>query len=202
MWHQAYDDPSSSLARRLEVVRARLGAILDERRATHLRLLSLCAGDGRDVIPVLAEREGSIIALLVEQDEVLARRAVESAAAAGAQSVDVRCADAADPASFVDALPVDVLLLCGIFGNVEHARVKDVVDVAPALLADAGYVIWTRGGSDPDRRPEIRAWFEAAGLREVAFDGAPESFGVGVNQLVVPSQLRRTPLPRRLFAFV
>lgn len=31
---------------------------------------------------------------------------------------------------------------------------------------------------------EVRAWFTAAGTREVAFDGHPEAYEVGVNQVV------------------
>jgi hypothetical protein len=71
-WHEAYDDPSSSLARRLGVVRRRLGAVLDAAAGERRQLLSLCAGDGRDVIPVLAARaasSSSVSALLVEWHE-------------------------------------------------------------------------------------------------------------------------------------
>lgn len=199
-WHEAYDDPSSPLARRLEVVRRRLRAVLDEVDRQPGRLLSLCAGDGRDVIPVLAAR-GPVSALLVESDPELADRAAAATSAAHLTTVDVRRGDAGDPALFADVIPVDVVLLCGIFGNIEHACVREVVDVVPSLLADGGYVIWTRGGSEPDRRPEIRRWFDDAGLREVAYDGAPEPYRVGVNRL----HQRRTPMPRplpdRLFSF-
>lgn len=202
-WHDAYDDPSSSLARRLDVVRRRLGEVLDVASAQPRQLLSLCAGDGRDVIPVLARAALSCAsALLIERDEELARRAMQAAVASGLDTVEVRCADAGDPASFDDVLPVDVLLLCGIFGNIRHERVKDVIDVVPHLLAERGYVIWTRGASDPDRRPEVRSWFRAAGLAEVSFDGAPEAFGVGVNQLVSRRRDSQRELPNRLFSFV
>jgi hypothetical protein len=203
-WHEAYDDPSSSLARRLEVVRRRLGAALDAAAGERLQLLSLCAGDGRDVVPVLAARpaSSSVSALLIERDEEVSRRATEAASSSGLETVEVRCADAGDPASFSDVLPVDVLLLCGIFGNIEHGRVKDVIDVVPHLLARGGCVIWTRGASDPDRRPEIRRWFRGAGLAEVSFDGAPEAFGVGVHQLVHGLPDARPQLPSRLFSFV
>jgi hypothetical protein len=94
---------------------------------------------------------------------------------------------------------VDVLMLCGIFGNIEHRAVKDIVDLIPRLVVLGGYVIWTRGGSEPDRRPELRQWFRAAGLQEVAFDGTPEPYGVGLNQLRRPSADRA--LPDRLFTF-
>jgi hypothetical protein len=56
-WHDQYDDPGSSLSRRLSlVVRDVLRAELDARSGP-VRALSLCAGDGRDVLEVLAERE-------------------------------------------------------------------------------------------------------------------------------------------------
>ncbi len=201
-WHQAYDDPSGSLARRLAVVRRRLGAVLDGRPTARVQLLSLCAGDGRDVIPVLAPRadSSSLSALLVERDEQLACRAQRAASVARLDAVEVRCRDAGDPASFVDVLPADVLLLCGIFGNIDHAAVRDLIDVVPALVAKGGYVIWTRGASDPDRRPEVRSWFVAAGLQEVTFDGAPEPYGVGVNQLVSEPPSPHPELPGRLFS--
>jgi hypothetical protein len=57
-WHNAYDDPQSSLFRRLDVVRARLARALDMAENPVLRLLSLCAGEGRDVIPVLYPEGG------------------------------------------------------------------------------------------------------------------------------------------------
>jgi hypothetical protein len=202
-WHGAYDDPSSSLARRLEVVRQRLGAVLDARATQPQRLLSLCAGDGRDVIPVLAVRRASspVSALLIEKDGELARRAAEAAASANLASVEVRCADAGDPSSFNDVLPVDVLLLCGIFGNVEYGQVKAIIEVVPRLLSDDACVIWTRGASEPDRRPELRRWFRETGLAEVSFDGAPERFGVGVNRLLRPRSDTPRQLPSRLFTF-
>jgi len=71
-WHRKYDDAASSLSRRLAEVRRQLGADLDARAAAgqrSVRLLSLCAGDGRDTIPVLAARPGlDVDACLVELD--------------------------------------------------------------------------------------------------------------------------------------
>jgi hypothetical protein len=53
-WHEEYDDPGSRLSRRLAVVQRRLTEILDTVTGTDLRLVSLCGGEARDVIPVLA----------------------------------------------------------------------------------------------------------------------------------------------------
>ena len=83
-------------------------------------LVSLCAGQGHDVIGVLPDhpRRGDVRAVLVESDArnvVLARRA---AAGQDLPGVEIRQADAGLVAGFADVLPADVLLLCGIFGNV------------------------------------------------------------------------------------
>jgi hypothetical protein len=202
-WHEAYEDPTSSLGRRLAIVKQRLAQVVDEAATAQAQLLSLCAGDGRDVIPVLSSRSGPPIpALLVELDETLATRARDAAAAAGLDEVQVRCGDAGDPKLFEDVLPVGMLLMCGIFGNVEHSAVKKIIDAIPYLLAAGGYVIWTRGGSLPDRRPDVRRWFQDSGLDEISFDGAPDAFGVGLNRLGSNSTAGPGTLPDHLFAFV
>ena len=199
-WHQDYDTPGSPLSRRLDLVRSRLSEALDA-LGPEPSVLSLCAGDGRDVISVLRERTTKVgRVVLVELDQTLAGRAGEAAIAWGLTSLEIRCDDAGAVASFVDVVPVDVLMLCGIFGNVEHDHVKDMVDLIPCLLRRGGFVIWTRGGSEPDRRPEVRRWLDLAGLREVSFDGEPEPYGVGLSQMTRPS-LPPTLLPERLFRF-
>ncbi len=185
-WHEAYDDPGGSLARRLQVVRRRLDEVLDLVLLPAPCLLALCAGDARDVVPVLATRAdgNQIEAVLVESDEELAKRAANAADSAGLKRLVVRHGDAADPASFCDVVPVHVLMLCGILGNVEHAAAADLARAVPAMVLPGGYVIWARGAGRPvDHRPEVRRWFIEAGMPEVSFDGEPEPYGVGVNRI-------------------
>jgi hypothetical protein len=147
LWHQAYEDPASSLSRRLAVVRKRLSEVLDAPGDRPTKLLSLCAGDGRDVIPVLAGPPVHIEvdALLVEWDQRLVGRAVVAAEEAELVGVTIRYADAGYPASFADFLPVDVLMLGGIFGYIEHSAVRTVIQDVRPYLRDDGTVIWTRG---------------------------------------------------------
>jgi hypothetical protein len=178
-----------------------LNEVLDLVASPAPQLLALCTGDARDVVPVLAARAdgNEVDAVLVELDEGLATRAADAAEAAGLERVVVRQRDAGDPASFCDVVPVDVLMLCGVFGNVDHATVADIVRAVPAMVFPGGYVIWTRGGGRPvDRRPEVRRWFVEAGMPEVSFDGQPEPYGVGVNRVTD----HRGTLPQgRLFTF-
>ena len=201
-WHRSYEDPSSSLARRLTVVRGHVAEALAAPRQSPIRILSLCSGDGRDLLPVLARStHPTHTALLIEQDPTLAETARQTAADLNLDCVTVITADAGDPARFAGAPPVDLLLLCGIFGNISELDIRTVVTATPALLSDGGTVIWTRGSADPDLRPTIRRWFTQAGLREVAFDSEPAGFGVGVA--IKPAGARtESRLPPRLFRFI
>jgi hypothetical protein len=112
-WHEAYDDPSSFLNVRLRKVRQRLSEAIGAAPAGPVRLVSLCAGQGRDVIGVLPghPRRDDVHAVLVESDPRNAEAARRAAAQAGLLQVEVREADAAAVAGFADALPADVLQL-------------------------------------------------------------------------------------------
>jgi hypothetical protein len=202
-WHDDYDDPESHLSTRLRVVQRRLGGTLDVARPGALRLISMCAGQGRDVIETLTRhrRRDDVNALLVELDAGLADFARASVESAGLDKVRVRRADASSTSAYVDAIPADIALLCGVFGNVSGEDVQRTIAELPHLLAEGGTVIWTRHRRPPDRTREIRAWFAATGFDEVAFDTHPTfEFGVGTNRLSVE------PLPfrpdRQLFTFL
>ena len=188
-WHAAYDDPSSSLSVRLRLVRQHLSDALDLAPPGPIRLISLCAGQGRDVLGVLPghPRGRDVAALLVESDQRLAAQARHRAADAGLTGVEVREADAGRVDSFADALPADVLLLCGIFGNVSVADIRRTVEAASGMCAPGATVVWTRHRRAPDLTPQIREWFRASGFEEVAFE-APDTdalTGVGVNRLPI-----------------
>jgi len=170
-WHQGYADPASGLSARLRSVRRHLGRAIDQ-VAGPVRLVSLCAGQGDDVIGVLPghPRRDQVTAVLVEADPRNVQVARDRAAAAALTQVQVRQADASRPESFADALPADVLLLCGIFGNISDTDIERTAAAAPALCAPGATVIWTRHRRPPDLTPRIRAWFTSAGFEELAFD--------------------------------
>jgi len=186
-WHQAYADPASGLSARLRSVRRHLSRAIDQAAAGPVRLVSLCAGQGDDVVGVLAvhPRRDQVSAVLVEAEPRNVQVARCRAAAAGLAQVQVRQADASWPESFADALPAGILLLCGIFGNVSDADIERTAAAAPALCAPGATVIWTRHRRSPDLTPRIRAWFANAGFGELAFD-APDTAtlaAVGVGRL-------------------
>ena len=200
-WHGLYDDPTSTQSKRLVVVRQRVGESLDALGPSVRRVLSLCAGDGRDLLPALAARPAfGPEVLLVEFDPTLAARARAEAAALDVD-VSVRVADASLRTSFDDVLPVDLLLLCGIFGNVPANDIRRTADATSRMLAPGGFAIWTRGRCEgDDLRPTVRTWFREAGLTEVAYDEEVEGYGVGVARAGHGSS-DAGAIPNRLFSF-
>lgn len=98
-------------------------------------VLSLCAGDGRDLIAAVRDDLNRIgRAVLVELDPKLAMQAEKAARATQLTRVEIRCQDAGAVDSYIDVLPADVLMLCGIFGNIGQRDVKNVIDDITAFL--------------------------------------------------------------------
>lgn len=182
-WHRQYDDPDSTLSWRLGVVQQAIGAALDE-RSGGVRILSACSGDGRDVIGVLSRRADAdrVVATLVELHPTIAEAAADAAEAAGLSGVTVRVADAGNTDAYVGAVPADVVLLVGIFGNISDDDIRRTIATAPQLCAPGATLIWSRGRDDGDRNAELRAWFAAAGFDEIDYltldEGSRPAVGV------------------------
>jgi hypothetical protein len=201
-WHDAYDDPHSHLSRRLAIVVARLAEAVAAAKPGPINLVSACAGQGRDVVGALAghPRAGDVRGRLVELDPVNVQRARDGLEAVGLQGIEVLEADAGTTDAYAGAVPADVVLLCGVFGNVPVADIERTVRAADQLCAPGATVLWTRHRRAPDLTPPIRRWFAESGFDEVAFD-APEIDGFAVGT----ARLTRTPRPlqpgMRLFSF-
>ena len=186
-WHAAYEDPSSFLSRRLFVVQKRLGSMIDQAPSGRIQVISLCAGQGRDVLGVVAahRRRGDVHGLLVEFDPGLADQARSAAGGAGLTQIDILQGDASQTSAFRGAVPADIVMACGVFGNISILDIQTTVRTFPSLMAAGGAVIWTRHRLEPDMTPSIRTWFGEVGFEEVAFDTEEGAFfSVGTHRLV------------------
>lgn len=184
-WHDDYDRPDSNLARRLRAVRERIHLALHDQPAGPLHVISMCAGQGRDLLPVLARhpRRADVRARLVELNAGNAALAEETARAAGLDGVEVVTGDAARTDAYLGMAPAGLLLVCGVFGNLTDADVERTVDACPQLCAPGGTVIWTRHPDPPPNRiPRINGWFEERGFTRLWSSGPDERFGVGVHR--------------------
>lgn len=200
-WHDAYDDPGSSLARRLAVVRARIADTLDAAPPGPLRAVSMCAGQGRDLIPVLAShpRGPDVTARLVELDPALAATARRSAADAGLPGVEVVTGDASLTDAYAGQVPADLVLACGVFGNISESDIRRTVGCCAQLCATGGITLWTRKRTPPDLVPQICDWFGQEGFELNWLSDPAAGFGVGVHRFTA----RPRPLAAglRMFSF-
>jgi len=201
-WHDDYDRPGSHLHLRLLVVQDLIARALDERPPGPVRVISMCAGQGRDLLTVARRhRRGDDLAgRLVEND----RRNVDAArvaiAEAGIPALEVVEADAGRSDAYIGATPADLVLACGIFGNVSDDDVKATAEFMPALCAPDAWVIWTRAPRGDDILQRIEGWFDDAGFDPRALVvGEGDLFGVGAAQFRGPPVDARPGV--RLFDF-
>ncbi|MFB7420665.1 class I SAM-dependent methyltransferase [Streptomyces sp. NPDC056121] len=201
-WHDQYDLSDSWMARRLRTVQAHVRTALSEAPAGELRVTSVCAGEGRDLLDVLAghPRRDDVRARLVELDPRNTAAAAERVGRAGLWQVEVVTGDAAIVDQYEDMAPAELVLVCGVFGNITDADIERTIAACSHLCKVGGTVIGTRHRAAPDRVPQICEWFEAQGF-ELRWLSAPDTgFGVGVHRFVgTPQPLRRGT---RLFEFV
>jgi hypothetical protein len=202
-WHRQYDTPGSPLQIRTVVVHRRIREFLDSRGPGLVRIVSPCAGQGRELLPVIAShpRRPEVRARLVELD---ARNVADACDAVEALrldwNVDVVRADASVTDAYTGAVPADLVVMCGIFGCIDDADAQNTVELLPGLCASDATVVWTLQPEQIERAEQIRLWLEESGFREQSFESPrSDASWVGVNRFAGAVR----PLKRgvRLFTF-
>ena len=183
-------------------MQARIAAALDQAPPGPLRAISICAGQGRDLIGVLREhpRRGDVTARLVELDPRNAAAARQLAADAGLTQVEVVTGDAAQTDVYAGLVPASLVLACGVFGNITDEDVARTIRCCAGLCAPGGTVVWTRGRGEPDLVPQICDWFaaegfELLGVSEPADVPEPRATG-GSARTGLPERPGRCPTSR------
>jgi hypothetical protein len=110
--------------------------------------------------------------------------------------------DASLASQYADIAPADLVLVCGLFGNVTDADIEAMAGYCTQLCATGGAVIWTRGRWEPDLTPQVCAWFEERGFERVWLSdvGEPGGQRVGAHRFTgTPAPLTRDAV---MFTFV
>ena len=201
-WHDDYERPGSRLHLRLLVVRDLLAAAFDELPDGPLRVISMCAGKGHDVVTVARRhRRGTdVVGRLVEKDPHNAAVARAAIAAAGLDGLEVLEADAGSSDAYAGACPADVVLVCGVLGNIGDREIEDTVRFLPRLCAPGARVVWTRDPRPAGIIDRIDGWLADAGFerQQLVVPPAPR-FAAGSARLLGPAQPFQPGV--RLFAF-
>jgi Putative methyltransferase len=203
-WHRGYDEPGSRLQVRTEVVHRHIGAFLDKREpGARIRIVSICAGQGRELLPVIAAhpRKVDVSARLIELDPRNVAAACDLVEELRLDwYVEIVCGDASVTDAYAGAVPADLVLLCGVFGCLPSADVQATIERLPELCAPEATIVWAHQPLEAALGLEIRRWFEESGFAEEAFDSpCADTSAVGVHRLIAPPR----PLVRgvRLFTY-
>jgi hypothetical protein len=201
-WHHDYDEPGTALTRRLAAVQDQIRTALYAAPPGPLPAVSLCAGQGRDLIGALAghPRRDDVSARLVELDPRNAAAARAAAEAAGLPRVEVVTGDAALTDQYAGLVPAYLVLVCGVFGNMTDDDVRRTIGYCTQLCAHGGTVVWTRGRWEPDLVPQICDWFADRGFELGWVSDPAEGWGAGAHRFTAAP----VPLERgaRMFTFV
>lgn len=201
-WHEAYDDPESGMSWRLARVQHHVGLALDGSSGP-VRALSLCAGDGRDLIGVLSSRADAerVQTTLVESNPELVRRAEESARGL---AVRVLQADAGDAEVYEGLIPADLVLMVGIFGNIGDGDLEWTIGAAPAFCRPGATLIWSRGCDEDigDLGETVRGWFARSGFVELAYEMGDARDRPAMGVMRYEGGPVRLDASRRLFRFI
>ena len=203
-WHRQYDDPDTGLSHRLRCVQEEVDSALNATSPSPVRVISICAGDGRDLLDVLASRadaarvSGELLELLPELVELTTERIKEL----GLTAIDARCVDASHTSAYDGLARADLLIVSGVMGNLSSAEVRALVGFTASLCAPGALLIWNRSSKHPDLGDDIRRWFDGAGFQQRALH---ENLGgttmrVGVERYAGPTVPRGAP--RQLFTFL
>jgi hypothetical protein len=129
------------------LVRKHLSKCLDRSAPGEVRVISVCAGDGRDILNTLADHERLADARvrLVELDPNLVADGKNACRNLKlASHVEFVNGDATDPGSYRAVAPASIVVMCGMLGLVELGELPNVVRAMQALCANGGHVVWTR----------------------------------------------------------
>jgi hypothetical protein len=201
-WHRQYEN-DGLLSVRLRVVRKRIRETFDRLPNGPIQALSMCAGDGRDLLGVLADhpRARDVRARLVELSPELVASGQERLRILNLPGVEFILGDASVSDAYEAVAPADLLLVCGIFGNITDVDIHRTIGHLAELSTRGATVVWTRGRFAPDLTPTIRDWFRDAGFAELSFDTIPDTTAsVGVHRLTAEPRPYRSGV--LLFTFL
>ncbi|MEE3718557.1 class I SAM-dependent methyltransferase family protein [Tumidithrix elongata RA019] len=203
-WHKLYQS-ENLLQQRLQIVQKYISASLDIAPAGKIQIVSACAGDGRDLLGVLAThpRAQDVRARLVELDPQLVARGTKAIAQLGLTGkVELIQGDATLIDSYKGAVPADIVIFCGVFGNLPNEEVlQGLIRNLPYFAKTGAFVLWTRGDRDGANCSErVRQIFKENHFSEVDFQFT-ETGNMAVGRHRFDGQTLSAPIDEQFFVF-
>jgi SAM-dependent methyltransferase len=203
-WHDEYDEPNSELAARMHAVRKFVAQVVESCPSGPVTVLSICAGQGREVIGALADhpRRDDVRGRLLELDPANAEFARRSANAASLHGIEVVTGDASVASAYDDLPPVDLVVISGLFGHIGDEDQQRLIAFLHTICRPGGSVVWTFFLRARRRTERLRSYFTEQSFEEVQFEELP---GEEYRFTVALSRYDGTTQPRgpheRVFTF-
>jgi hypothetical protein len=203
-WHDLYNT-QPKLQQRLQIVREYISYSLNASPPGKIRIVSVCAGDGRDLLGTLAHhpRAKDVQARLIELNPHLVERGRATAQLLGlTKQIEYLHADATISSNYVGAVPADIVIVCGVFGNLANeVELQRLLKNLSFLSKKGTFVIWTRGHSHGIPYSEIvRKYMRESEFEEVDFRlTATGDMGVGIHRYIGENATK--PKQEQLFVF-
>ena len=202
-WHTLYNDGESGLAKRLRIVQESISDCLPDAIEERFQIIDICSGDGRDLLDVLDRYpvKDSVHSFLVELDTRLANESGHTASEKNLQNVTVVNGDASLLSIYKDVSRADLILLCGVFGNISNDDIQNTIEALPQISKQGAKVIWTRHLRQPEVMPTIQDLFRTSGFIEVNIKTTDDQ-----SYVIATYEFKGSPMPlkndTRLFAFI
>jgi hypothetical protein len=177
---------------RLAAVQEHLAKRLDVAPVGPVRIISICAGDGRDLLGVLEmhRRRNDVTAWLVEQSLQSVSASAARARALGLDSaVRFLHADATGYKTYHGIAPADIVLLCGVWGHVPVHDRASVIRALTCFCKPGGAVIWSRAvAKGMIRLQQIQALFAGPSWEQISLTFTPdETWAVATHRFCGPA---------------
>lgn len=199
-WHAPYDDLESEQTERLGVVQELLTAVLDAAPPGPLRALSVCSGQSRDLLPILIShpRGHDVRATMLELDPLNASFLDGALGSTDLTTVDVVVTDAGHSSAYAGLPPADLVLLAGVFANVDLADAERTVDLLRSLCAPGAGVVWSSYGAGLGDADAVLKRLEGDGFDRIALHRAPGFVVAAHRSTGTPTP---PPADERVFTF-
>lgn len=205
-WHTGYET-SASLQARLKAVSEQITIAINDCPPGPIKIISLCAGDGRDILLALQNhpRRKDVSASLVDNHLESIERGRELALKTGlTKQIHFLHADAGLGETYADIGHANVVLLSGFLGHLRHGDALNLISKLPMVVKTNGSVIWNRhvvlhDGAEQVAR--IRGAFRSHHFDEEHFAATAED-GFAMGRVCFKGESAPLDAAQKLFEFV
>jgi hypothetical protein len=117
-------------------------------------------------------------------------------------NVTVIQADASTTDAYASHIPADILLACGVFGNISKADLERTIRQLSMLCSTGASVVWTRHWNQPEVISQIQQWYAESGFWNLSYDALDNKARSGVGVALLQGQPVAFKPAYRFFTFI